>query len=516
MKLAKAIHLILILLISVQLSAQKAWTVESVPNTRLESNLIHVSNPDGILSDSCEQLINTSLDAIRDQADVFVVALESIGDADIEVFANELFNYWGIGDRDKDNGVLILLAKEQRELKFETGYGVESILTDARCQKIFVEDIVPFFKEGDYQSGLCSGVTRIVKQFGGEVPDGLVTILPSQRGASDNDDVPVAEVLLGLLLFGLPFLSGLVYLFHDVKQSKKASSAMKSTVVNGVRYFNGDVSSWDGNPWLGVGCLKAILFGISPFIVFFICMFIDNYVLGDADSSHPWRILLMTVVVYLTWVCLRQNIRALRVAKKKAAESLFPQEVYLQASNNSLTKLTRYMAVWVGWVFHLIFKKRIEKTPGSLCAECHTEMHAFNRYPFSALQMKEQELKTVSYKPYICQYGHVSILKKTLNAGFRYGVCPACHGRTDKMMGAKTITMADYSQPGLKEVTYHCEFCGATRIVKEVIPKLVHYSSGSSYTGSSSSRSHHYSSHSHSGGSFGGGRSGGGGYKGSW
>lgn len=73
--------------------AQAVWTVRSVPNTRLESDLIHVSDPDGILSDSCEQLINTALDAIRDQADVFIVALNSIGDADIDVFANELFNY---------------------------------------------------------------------------------------------------------------------------------------------------------------------------------------------------------------------------------------------------------------------------------------------------------------------------------------------------------------------------------------------------------------------------------------
>lgn len=514
--MAKLIHLILFLLVSIQLSAQKAWTVESVPNTRLESDFIHVSNPDGILSDSCVQLINTSLDAIRDQADVFVVALESIGDADIEVFANELFNYWGIGDSDKSNGVLILLAKEQRELKFETGYGVESILTDARCQKIFMDDIVPFFKEGDYQSGLCSGVIRIVEQFGGEIPDGLVTLLPSQREESEDDSFPAAEVILGLLLFGLFFLSGLVYVFHDVQQSKRASTAKKSTVVNGVRYFNGDVSEWDGNPWLKVGCLKAILFGISPFFIFFICLFFDNIILSNRGSSNTWGLLLMTIVVYLTWVCLRQNIRALRVAKKKASASLFPQEVYVQANNNVLTRLTRYMAIWVGWIFNLIFKKKIENTPGSLCAECHSEMHEFKKYPFSALQMKEKELKTVSYKPYICPYGHVSILKKTLNAGFKYGVCPACHGRTEKMMGSKTLTSADYSQPGLKEVTYHCEFCGATRVVKEVIPRLVHYSSSSSYTGSSSSRSYHSSSHSHSRGSFGGGRSGGGGYKGKW
>ena len=124
----KTLTLFALLTLCLGLVAENVWTVRTVPNTRLQSNLIHVSDPDGILSDSCEQMINSSLHSIRDQVDVFVVVLNSIGDADIDAFANELFNYWGIGDSEKDNGVLILLAKEQRQLKFETGYGAESIL----------------------------------------------------------------------------------------------------------------------------------------------------------------------------------------------------------------------------------------------------------------------------------------------------------------------------------------------------------------------------------------------------
>ena len=158
------------LLLASVVSAQRVWTVKTVPNTRLESDLIHVSDPDDILADSSEQLINTALNNIREQADVFVVALGSIGEADINVFANELFNYWGVGDNSKDNGVLILLAKEQRELRFETGYGVENVLTDARCQEIFLNHMVPYFKKDDYQNGICSGVIQVVDVFGGEIP----------------------------------------------------------------------------------------------------------------------------------------------------------------------------------------------------------------------------------------------------------------------------------------------------------------------------------------------------------
>lgn len=511
--------IVLMLMLAVPLSAQKVWTVKTVPNTRLESDLIHVSDPDDILADSCEQLINTALSAIREQADVFVVALGSIGDADIDVFANELFNYWGIGDSGKDNGVLILLAKEQRELKFETGYGVEDDLTDARCQEIFLDYIVPFFKEDDYQSGLCSGVTQIVDVFGGEIPDGLLTILPEKTGEpEEDDDISGAEMLLGLLLFGMPVIGFFVLLFQIQKKpavTVKKSTALQTNVVNGVRYVSGRSSNWDGNPWGGAGCLKAMLLGLSPIAIFFIVYFIEGLRMGGTDNLDYSRILLATVLVFLTWVCLRQNLRALRVANKNAKADPFPKALYEQADKNRLTRLSRWLAIWVGWIFILIFKHKINKTPGCQCADCGSEMNAFNRFHFSPVQEKEMQLKSVAYDPYICPYGHVTVLKNYRLSGIHYQVCPNCQGRLEREVNSKVIKAADYKSSGLKEITYHCEFCGSTRIVEENIPKLVHsYSSSSS--SSSSSRSYHSSSSHRSGGSFGGGRSGGGGYRGSW
>ena len=99
--------------LTLSLCAQTAWTVKTVPNTRLEGNDIHVSDPDGFLSDSAEMNINTALCAIRDKADVFVVTLATIGEAEPRHFATELFNYWGIGDAATDNGVLLLFVEDQ-------------------------------------------------------------------------------------------------------------------------------------------------------------------------------------------------------------------------------------------------------------------------------------------------------------------------------------------------------------------------------------------------------------------
>ena len=147
----KRIALFLMLLsLTFNVMADGAWTVRSVPNTRLQSNDIHVSDPDGYLSDSVEMTINTALCAIRDKADVFIVTLSSIGEAEPKRFATELFNDWGIGDAETDNGVLLLFVEDQHSLEFETGYGAEETLTDSKCERIFTKTIKPFFKAGDY------------------------------------------------------------------------------------------------------------------------------------------------------------------------------------------------------------------------------------------------------------------------------------------------------------------------------------------------------------------------------
>ena len=114
--------------------ADGPWTVRSVPNTRLNGNDIHVSDPDGYLSDSVEMTINTALNAIRDKADVFVVTLTSIGDADPKHFATELFNYWGIGHRRCRNQQWCAAAFCRRPACLGDGDGLWCRRDAHRCQ----------------------------------------------------------------------------------------------------------------------------------------------------------------------------------------------------------------------------------------------------------------------------------------------------------------------------------------------------------------------------------------------
>ena len=276
----KRIALFLILFsLAFNAMADGAWTVRTVPNTRLQSNDIHVSDPDGYLSDSVEMTINMALCAIRDKADVFVVTLSSIGEAEPKRFATELFNDWGIGDAETDNGVLLLFVEDQHALEFETGYGAEETLTDSKCERIFTKTIKPFFKKGDYEGGLCAGVADIVTVFGGEIPLGLKTILPSQTDNDSDDDFDKVGSSLwlgvfGLFLFAMPIV-GIVFWLRKRKERKKTvSSAYQSYNENGVTFVDGFSTNWSGSPWEGKGCLGGMMLGLSMFVImFFVLLF---------------------------------------------------------------------------------------------------------------------------------------------------------------------------------------------------------------------------------------------------
>jgi len=244
------------------LSSQTVWTVESVPNTRLESNDIHVSDPDGFLSDSTEMTINTALCSIRDKADVFVVTLASIGDAAPKPFATELFNYWGIGDAATNNGVLLLFVEDQHALEFETGYGAEETMTDATCERIFTNSIVPYFRAGDYEGGLCAGVADIVETYGGEVPVGLKSTLPSyDEDESYDDGMSFFSMIFYLFMLFMPVLG---FGYWIKKRTEKQPEADTARLYNedGVTYLDGSKTSWKGSPWIGKGCLAALLMGL--------------------------------------------------------------------------------------------------------------------------------------------------------------------------------------------------------------------------------------------------------------
>ncbi|MCG9479474.1 MAG: TPM domain-containing protein [Actinomycetia bacterium] len=111
-------------------------------------------------------------------AEIAVVTVENLQGWVIEDYAIELFEQWGIGKKDKDNGVLLLVAIEERELRLEIGYGLEGAITDVESKRIIDNIIVPRFKQGDYSRGVYEGAEAVASYIYQEA--GVETDLPLQ------------------------------------------------------------------------------------------------------------------------------------------------------------------------------------------------------------------------------------------------------------------------------------------------------------------------------------------------
>jgi uncharacterized protein len=91
-----------------------------------------------------------------------VATVSSLEGQEIEPYANELFRFWKLGEKNKNNGVLLLVAPRERRVRIEVGYGLEGTLTDALSAVIIANAITPRFKTGDYAGGITRGVDDIV------------------------------------------------------------------------------------------------------------------------------------------------------------------------------------------------------------------------------------------------------------------------------------------------------------------------------------------------------------------
>ncbi|BCW94817.1 MAG: TPM domain-containing protein [Fimbriimonadales bacterium] len=121
----------------------------------------------GVLNPQQKAALNRTIDQLeRDTgAEIAVVILRRTQGATPKEYATELFNRWGVGKRDADNGVLMLVALGDRRVEIETGYGMEAILPDAVAGEILDTAVVPRFRAGDIAGGVIAGVEAIADRI---------------------------------------------------------------------------------------------------------------------------------------------------------------------------------------------------------------------------------------------------------------------------------------------------------------------------------------------------------------
>jgi uncharacterized protein len=123
----------------------------------------------GILNERDRQELTGALAAFEKQTgdQIVVATLKSLQGLPIEDYGYQLGRHWGIGQKGKDNGAILIVAPEEKKVRIEVGYGLEGDLTDAKSRIIIENDILPRFRQGDYGAGIKAGVAAMIQTLGG-------------------------------------------------------------------------------------------------------------------------------------------------------------------------------------------------------------------------------------------------------------------------------------------------------------------------------------------------------------
>jgi uncharacterized protein len=150
-----------------------------------------------LLSGGEERALARKLTAFEDTTStaIAVVTLQSLNGAPIADYAVELGRAWGVGQEEKDNGVVFLVSKGDRKMFIATGYGVEGALPDAIANRIVERVVTPAFREGRFYAGIDRGTDAIIQATKGEYDASN-----EARSASSDDGTPMALIFTILIL----------------------------------------------------------------------------------------------------------------------------------------------------------------------------------------------------------------------------------------------------------------------------------------------------------------------------
>jgi len=164
-----------------------------------------VTDLSGTLSAEQQAALNGELSAFeaRKGSQVAVLMVPTTRPEPIEQYAIRVAEQWQLGRRKVDDGAILVVAKEDREVRIEVGYGLEGVLTDAAAKRIIAEVIVPRFGRDDFSGGIVAGVDSILHVIDGE------PLLPADRSSPAEDGAGLTQVL-PLVLVGVVVVGGVL------------------------------------------------------------------------------------------------------------------------------------------------------------------------------------------------------------------------------------------------------------------------------------------------------------------
>ncbi|HEY1287805.1 MAG TPA: TPM domain-containing protein [Burkholderiales bacterium] len=261
----RAIRFLLVLLF-----AAAAWADVPVPPLKARvTDLTATLKPEQAVS--LEQLLQ-SFEA-RKGSQIAVLIVPTTAPETIEQYSLRVAEQWKIGRKKVDDGAILVVAKDDRALRIEVGYGLEGALNDATANRIIREVIVPRFREGDFYGGINAGIDRMIRVIDGEP-------LPAPAKAAPPADEGLLQILPVLLVLALVagavlrrllgrvagslatggVVGGLAWLLAGTLAVALLAAivAFLFTLMSGVggigrRYYGGFPGGWGGGGWGGGG-----------------------------------------------------------------------------------------------------------------------------------------------------------------------------------------------------------------------------------------------------------------------
>ena len=145
----------------------------------------------------------------KTKAELVVVTVDTLDGTDIESYANEMFRSWGIGDAKQNNGVLLLIAKEDRKFRIEVGYGLEGEITDGRAGEI-LDKMKPYFRDEKYSEGVLNAYQKLAAyayRAAGVAPGADVSETLEEASANEEEK---PSILMNVLIFFLAIVGMIV------------------------------------------------------------------------------------------------------------------------------------------------------------------------------------------------------------------------------------------------------------------------------------------------------------------
>jgi uncharacterized protein len=166
-----------------------------------------------LVSPATAQTLNSKLEQFErsDSSQILVVIYPTLqSDSAIDDYATRVFQSWQVGQKGKNNGAVLFVFSQSRQMWISTGYGLEATLTDALCKRIISEQIVPAFKKGDYDGGLSAGVDSMIAASRGEYK-GTGQTVNDRRGNKGSSWVPFVAILLFIIFSSIMRSRAAVY-----------------------------------------------------------------------------------------------------------------------------------------------------------------------------------------------------------------------------------------------------------------------------------------------------------------